>query len=404
MSLLVLNSGSSSIKFKLFETDENRVLASGMIEKIGEAEGAVRIDYGDRHPKVLVQSMVISDHHAGFILLQKLLQTLNIVEDFNTLAGIGHRVVHGGESFHAAVLIDTGVIAQIRRLIPLAPLHNPSNLAGIEVMQQLAPGVKQIAVFDTAFHQSMPEEAYLYALPFDLYEKEHIRRYGFHGTSHAFVAKAAAAYLERPLSSLNLITLHLGNGVSATAIQGGESVDTTMGMTPLAGLMMGTRSGDIDPAIVLYLLQKGAMSVDEVDTLLNKQSGLKGICGVNDMREVLTRSAEGDKQASLALNMFTRRLKKQIGAFTALLGRVDAIVFTGGIGEHAAVVREDACAGLDNGLGIKLDIEKNRAEEKGITEISTVQSRVKVLVVPTDEEQAIADQTRTVILGVPSEM
>lgn len=397
MKILTLNSGSSSIKFKLFEVMPMQVLASGMIEKISETVGHVKIEHGDEQSKVLEQSLEISDHHAGFSLIQKLLQTLEIVEDFNRLDGIGHRVVHGGESFHEAIVIDADVITQIEKLIPLAPLHNPSNLAGIKAMNQLAPEVRQVAVFDTAFHQSMPESAYLYALPYVLYTDEHIRRYGFHGTSHGFVAKAAAAYLERPLETLNLITLHLGNGASATAIQNGKSIDTTMGMTPLEGLMMGTRSGDVDPGIVLYLMKKIKMSADEVDTLLNKESGLKGISGVNDMREVLMRSDEGDERAQLALEMFTRRIKKQIGAFTALLGRVDALVFTGGIGEHAAAIREDTCAGMEEGLKIIIDTEKNRVIGKGVSEISSVQSRVKVLVIPTDEEREIAVQTQKIV-------
>ncbi|RLA72881.1 MAG: acetate kinase [Epsilonproteobacteria bacterium] len=400
MKILVLNSGSSSIKFKLFEMDAMQVLASGVIEKIGEAEGRVKIEYGDEQSKVLELSLEIPDHYVGFALMQKRLQSMNIVKDFNLLDAMGHRVVHGGESFHESVVIDADVITQIKKLIPLAPLHNPSNLAGIEVMNQLAPDVRQIAIFDTAFHQTMPESAYLYALPYALYEEEHIRRYGFHGTSHGFVAKAAATYLERPLNELNLITLHLGNGVSAAAIQSGKSVDTTMGMTPLEGLMMGTRSGDIDPAIVLYLQNHNTMSIDEVDILLNQKSGLKGICGVNDMREVIALSDKGDEKANLALEMFTRRLKKQIGAYTALLGYVDAIVFTGGIGEHAAQVREDACSSLEKGLGIVIDVEKNRAIGKGISKISSSLSRVKVLVIPTDEEQEIAVQTQNVLMSM----
>jgi len=396
MKLLVLNSGSSSIKFKLFEMDRKKVLASGICEKIGEENGSVEVGYNDT--QTLKHTVAIKDHSAGFILMQELLGSLGIIDDFRKLDSIGHRVVHGGEYFHKAAVIDANVISQIEKLSSLAPLHNPSNLTGIEIMRRLAPNVAQVAVFDTAFHQSMDEPAYLYALPYTLYEKEHIRRYGFHGTSHHYVAKTAAAYLKHPLEELNLITLHLGNGVSATAIKNGKSIDTSMGMTPLEGLMMGTRCGDIDPAIILYMIKNMMMSADEIDTLLNKQSGLKGICGVNDMREILALSAAGDKKAALALTMFTRRLKKQIGAYTALLGRVDAVIFTGGIGEHAPAVRKDTCAGLAEGLGIIMDNEKNLATGADIAEISSSESRVKILVVPTDEELEIARQTKELVV------
>jgi acetate kinase len=395
VKILVLNSGSSSIKFKLFEMDRKTVLASGICEKIGEENGSVEINRNSA--QALKRAVTIKDHNTGFILVQELLGSLGIVDDFRKLDAIGHRVVHGGESFHKAVVIDADVISKIEKLSGLAPLHNPSNLAGIEAMHRLAPDVKQVAVFDTAFHQSMDESAYLYALPYSLYEREHIRRYGFHGTSHGYVAKAAAAYMKRLPEELNLITLHLGNGVSATAVKNGKSMDTSMGMTPLEGLMMGTRSGSIDPAIILYLMKNKMMSADEIDTLLNKQSGLKGICGINDMREILALVDAGDKKATLALSMFTRRLKKQIGAYSALLGRTDAIVFTGGIGEHAPKVREDACAGLAEGLGIEIDTEKNLGPKGGIAEIGSSKSRVKILVIPTDEELEIAQQTKELV-------
>ncbi len=397
MKIFVLNSGSSSIKFKLFEMEPLAVLASGVCEKIAEKKGSIRIEYGTECLSILERSLRITDHLAGFVLIEQLLESLKIVDDFKELDAIGHRVVHGGALFHKAVRIDTNIMAKIEELIPLAPLHNPSNLSGIEVMKQLAPNVKQVAVFDTAFHQTMPQSAYLYALPYALYENDKIRRYGFHGTSHNFVVKVAANHLGVSLNTLNIITLHLGNGVSAAAVQKGESIDTTMGMTPLEGLMMGTRSGDIDPAIILYLLNNSAMSTEEVDTLLNKKSGLKGICGVNDMREIIALSDDGDEKAELALEMFTRRIKKQIGAYTALLGNVDVLIFTGGIGEHASLIREKACEGLEESLGIKLDSEKNCVSKKGLFEIGSTQSRVKVLVVPTDEEQEIAYQTNMLL-------
>jgi acetate kinase len=307
------------------------------------------------------------------------------------LAAIGHRVVHGGEAFHAPTLVDDDVIAAIRQMIPLAPLHNPANLDGILVARELFPDVPQVAVFDTAFHQTMPRTAYRYAIPGYLYREHHVRRYGFHGTSHHYVAKQAARLLDKPLSQCNLITLHLGNGASATAIRDGASVDTSMGMTPLEGLVMGSRCGDIDPAVHFYLCRHLGFDNDTLDDLLNRQSGLLGLCGVNDMREVHRLAEAGDEDAELALGVTCHRLKKYIGAYMALLGRVDALVFTGGIGENDAEVRHCACAGLE-ALGVALDTDANDAATTQARVISAVDSRVAVLVVPTDEELEIAQQ------------
>jgi len=289
-------------------------------------------------------------------------------------------------------LINDKVIETVRRLSPLAPLHNPANLLGIEVALQSAPDVPQVAVFDTAFHQSIPMHAFRYAIPQDLYEAHHVRRYGFHGTSHYYVAKQTATLMDRPLNSLNLISLHLGNGASAAAVKEGISIDTSMGMTPLEGLIMGTRCGDIDPAIIFYLKRETGLARDEVETLLNKDSGLKGICGVNDMRQIEELAQAGNSQAQLAIEMVCYRIKKYIGAYYAVLGRLDALIFTAGIGEKSPLIRAGACRGLSH-LGIDVDPEKNNRRSKEVFEIQTGDSSVKVLVIPTNEELEIAEQT-----------
>ncbi len=311
--ILVINAGSSSIKYKIFELKTLRVIQQGLIEEV-------------------------KNHHQAFKDLQ------DGIIDFEKLRAIGHRVVHGGEHFSEPVLIDAKVIETIKSLTPLAPLHNPANLEGIYAAQNLAPNIPHIAVFDTAFHQSVPPYSYRYPLPNELYERLHVRRYGFHGTSHHYVASEASKILQKPLKELNLITLHIGNGVSACAIEKGKSIDTSMGMTPLEGLMMGTRSGSIDPAIVAYLMREGGYGIDEVDTLLNKKSGLLGIAGESDMRTIL---ASKSQEASLAVDMFTHRLKKQVGAYMAILESVDALIFTGGIGENSEQIRTLTCKGLE---------------------------------------------------------
>lgn len=398
MKILVLNSGSSSLKFELFKRLDLSVLASGMIENIGDAKSAARISFVDSSgaEKEFERSVSITDHRSAIAVMDEMLQESGALVDMKELAGIGHRVVHGGEAFHEPVRIDDTVLNAIEELIPLAPLHNPANLMGIRVSMEHAANIPQVAVFDTAFHQSIPEHAYLYALPYDLYEKQKVRRYGFHGTSHAYVARQAAHYLGRPLEDLNIITLHLGNGASAAAIRGGECIDTSMGMTPLEGLVMGTRSGDLDPAILFYLGRENDMDMDTLDTLLNKKSGLKGICGENDMRRISKAAENGDHQANLALTMFCYRIKKYIGAYMAALGGVDCIVFTGGIGENSATIRQQSCYGLE-WLGVSLDNEKNSIRQNEIMEIQGTESRVKLLVIPTDEEYEIASQTLKVI-------
>ncbi len=394
MRILVLNSGSSSIKYKLFQMVGREVLASGLVERIGEETSTLT------HQAVNAQGEItethregrVADHREGMRQIVEALSASSTGEDGGGLAGIGHRVVHGGEDFTEPTRIDEKVLQVIRQNIPLAPLHNPANLIGIEVALEVAPDLPQVAVFDTAFHQSIPPRAYHYAIPHELYARHRVRRYGFHGTSHEYVAGQAAAFLNRPLASLNLITLHLGNGASVAAVRQGRCVDTSMGMTPLEGLIMGTRCGDIDPALHFYLLREAGLTPDELDAVLNKESGFKGICGTNDMREVLEKADAGDDRARLAIDMYCYRVKKYIGAYTAALGSVDAIVFTAGIGERAAPIRDACCQGL-SGLGIALDTEKNHGGSPPPFEIQTANSEVKILVIATDEELQIAEQT-----------
>ncbi len=398
MKILVLNSGSSSLKFQLFNMKDLSVLASGVIEQIGEEQGHARIKYLDfagNEQRTELNEPVLDQRNAVELMLD-LCRRKEILNDMTELAGIGHRVVHGGEEFHQPVLINDEVIASIRELIPLAPLHNPANITGIEVAMEKAAGIPQVAVFDTAFHQSIPEHAYLYALPYKLYEEQKVRRYGFHGTSHHYVSKKAAGYLGRPYEELKIISLHLGNGASIAAINRGSCVDTSMGMTPLEGLVMGTRSGDLDPAILFYLAREKGMDIQELDNLLNKESGLKGICGDNDMRTIGERAEQGDTRAQLAILIFCYRLKKYIGAYLAVLAGADCLVFTGGIGENDSNIRKNCLAGLD-GLGLFLDPEKNNSHSADIVEIHQERSPCKILVVPTDEEFEIASQTLKLI-------
>lgn len=398
MKILVLNAGSSSIKFQLFNMDHSSVMANGLVEQIGESESNARIKYNDingAEQKKEVKGCV-SNHEAALKLMSNLLIESGVIKDLNELDGIGHRVVQGGASFSKPVLVDEWVVSEIDRLIPLAPLHNPGHLAGIKVSLEQSPKVPQVVVFDTAFHSSLPKHAYLYAIPYKLYEDLKIRRYGFHGTSHHYIVKEAAKYLNKDVNSLNAITLHLGNGASMSAVRNGKSVDTSMGLTPLEGLIMGTRSGDIDPAVLFYLARKEGLSIDDLDRMLNKESGLKGICGSNDMREIGKMAEEGNEQAQLALDMFNYRIKKYIGAYSAVLGRVDCIIFTGGIGENDTSVRLHTCSDLEN-LGIKIDEAINNQRCQGIVKISTEDSPVKVLVIPTNEELEIALQTKEVI-------
>lgn len=374
MRVLVLNSGSSSLKYQLFDMADRTLIAGGAAERIGQSASDV------------------SDHAAALDQIAGVLEDVGTPEDGSELLAIGHRVVHGGEVFREPCLIDARVIEAIRGLSSLAPLHNPSNLLGIELAMSRRPDVPQVAVFDTAFHHSIPPRAYRYAVPEAWYRSHGVRRYGFHGTSVAYVAKQAARELGRPLEELNLIVLHLGNGASATAIENGKSVDTSMGMTPLEGLVMGTRGGDVDPGVILHLLRETGMSIEEVDAALNGESGLVGLCGVGDMRDVLERGSAGDPRARLALDVYIYRLRKYIGAYIAALSHVDGIVFTAGVGENSAEIRARACQGLE-GLGVQLDEARNRARAKGVRAIHRERAPVAVLVVPTHEELEIAEQT-----------
>ena len=406
MKILVINCGSSSIKFEVFEGKDCRLIASGLLEKIGSPEARLRqkrrLDNGTFGTSEIVEP--VADHAGGFALIDRVNARDKIIASESDLFGIGHRVVHGGELFQEPTLITGQVIAAIRRLIPLAPLHNPPNLLGIEVLRESFPRVPQVAVFDTMFHQTLPPRAFHYALPYDLYEKYHVRRYGFHGTSHLFVAKEAARYLGRALEETNLITLHLGNGASAAAIQNGRSIDTSMGLTPLEGLVMGTRCGDIDPALHFYLLRQTGMSPEELEGLLNSRSGLKGLCGSNDMREILAWGEQGNERARLAVDLFCYRIRKTIGAYVAVLGRVDALVFTGGIGENAAVIREKVLEGMEH-LGMTVDPQRNRNALGSVSEIQPenvmtnggAKNLSPILVIQTDEELEIARQTIRVI-------
>jgi len=395
MKVLVINSGSSSIKYQIFDVSDSSVLASGILERIGESSSRLIHSWqnAEGKHKEVIYTRRVPNHQRGFEWIVAVTTESGALRDENELFGIGHRVVHGGEVFHEPTLINEEVVATLREMIPLAPLHNPANLIAIEVALERFPHVLQVAVFDTAFHQTMPPFAYHYALPHEWYTVHHVRRYGFHGTSHHYVAKQAELHLRKPLEALNLITLHLGNGASATAIKAGKSVDTSMGMTPLEGLIMGTRCGDLDPAIHFYLARETGKSNEELESLLNEQSGLKGICGENDMREVERLAARGDPRARLAIDMYCYRIKKYIGAYFAVLERVDALVFTGGIGENSALIRKHSCEGLSS-IGIIVDDRKNSSVSPGgLFEVQAEQGLVNILVIPTNEELEIARQT-----------
>jgi acetate kinase len=399
MHILVINSGSSSLKYQLLDMAGDRVMASGLIERIGEEMGSItQKSNPDKWPDAKsVEHKAIPDHRAAMgLMVDKLIgEDWGVIGSLTDIDAVGHRVVQGGESFSAPVLVDADVVETIRANVPLAPLH-AANLVGIEAALELFPGTPNVTVFDTEFHQTMPPKAFLYPVPMDLYEELKIRKYGFHGTSHKFVTREAAKFLGKPVDEIDLITAHLGNGCSMAAVKNGRCADTTMGLTPLAGLMMGTRSGDVDPALFPFIARHKKMSVTEVDTLLNKQSGLLGVCGLNDMRDVHAARERGEEKAQLAFEMFAYRVKARIGAYLAVLGRADAVVFTAGIGENDAFVRAEACKGLE-GLGIKLSPERNERREPGVRRISTDDSPVAVLVVPTDEELEIAHATMTLV-------
>lgn len=396
MKILVINCGSSSLKYQLINMENETVMAKGLVERIG-IEGSILTHRPDGLDKVIIQQPMKDHKDAIKLVLDALIDSKHgVIKDMNEISAVGHRVVHGGEKYSSSVLIDEDVMKTLKECTHLAPLHNPPNIIGINACRALMPGTPMVAVFDTAFHQTMPKHAYMYALPYELYEKYGIRRYGFHGTSHRYVSHEAAKMLSKKISECRIITCHLGNGASVAAVLNGKSVDTSMGFTPLEGLVMGTRCGDMDPAIVTFLENEGKMSVDEVNNVMNKKSGVLGISGVSsDFRDIEKAAEEGNERAKLALEVFNYRVKKYIGAYAAAMGGVDAIVFTAGLGENAASAREDICKGLEF-LGVEIDSDKNNVRgHKAV--ISKDNSKVKILLIPTDEELMIARDTQEIV-------
>ena len=393
MKILVLNSGSSSMKFKLY--DDEKAISSGLVDKIGESVSNVRLKNLANAQDVERQESV-ENHQKAVKIIEDFFHESGILGSLAELDGCGHRVVHGGQNLTKPCLIDDAVLAEIERVAVIAPLHNPAHLVGMRAMLKVAPKVPNVAVFDTAFHATLPDFAYMYALPYELYEKQGIRKYGFHGTSHEFVSKKAAEFLGFKPSEFNAITLHLGNGASVCAVKNGKSIDTSMGLTPLEGLMMGTRCGDIDPAVVPHLIRSLNLNATELDTLMNKKSGFLGICGHNDLRDVENLANKGDKKAQLALEMFVYRLVKYIGAYFAVLPRVDALVFTAGIGENSDTIRLKVCEKLTR-LGFEIDEALNKGVRGELKLISKPSSSTKILIVPTDEELEIATITEKLV-------
>ena len=393
--VLVLNAGSSSLKYRLLDGESGAAEASGSVERIGEESGTLThcVD-GQDH----TEQRRIADFDDALRSTVEAFRQHGPAIDQDTLAAVGHRVVHGGDLFSAPVVVDDRLLDTVADLVPLAPLHNPANLEGLRVSMELFPDVPQVAVFDTAFHQTMPEHAYTYAVPLSWREEHRIRRYGFHGTSYAFVSRRAAELLDRPVDETNLVVLHLGNGASAAAVRGGRSVDTSMGLTPLEGLVMGTRSGDLDPAIHGHLHRDLGWSLEEIDRALYRDSGLLGLAGATDFREVTRRRAAGDAAATLAFDVYAYRVRKYVGAYYAALGELHAVVFTGGVGQHSADLRAAALGGLGR-LGIELDPARNAAPSSDARVVSADDSEVAVLVVPTDEEWEIARQALEVVRG-----
>ena len=396
MKILVINAGSSSLKYQLIDIETEEVLAKGLCERIG-IDGS-RLKHSPEGKDEVIIEKPMKDHSDAIKLVLEALtdKEYGVIADMSEISAVGHRVVHGGEAFSKSVVIDDAVKKAIEECIPLAPLHNPPNIIGIEACEKSMPGVPQVAVFDTAFHQTMPPKAFMYALPYELYQNDKIRRYGFHGTSHKYVSSQAAEMLGKPIEELKIITCHLGNGSSITAVDGGKSVDTSMGFTPLAGVVMGTRSGDIDPAIVKFIADSEHMSLEKVDNLLNKESGVLGVSGVSsDFRDLQAAAESGNERAALALEMFMYSVKKCIGEYAVAMGGLDAIVFTAGVGENSGDVRRGVLEGTEF-LGIKIDPEKNKLRGQKV-EISTPDSKVKVMIIPTNEELMIARETAALV-------
>ncbi|MBF4575978.1 acetate kinase [Frondihabitans sp. VKM Ac-2883] len=395
-AVLVVNSGSSSFKYQLIELEGERTLASGLVERIGEPTGVTKHKNAKTGDETSNDSIAIPDHAAGFAAMLKAFEQHGPSFDEHPLIAVGHRVVHGGSEFDRATVVTPDVEKAIERLSALAPLHNPANLQGIRAAREAFPDSPQVAVFDTAFHQTLAPAAYTYAIDAGLAEKHSIRRYGFHGTSHKFVSQAAADFLGKPLAELKMIVLHIGNGASATAIDGGRSIETSMGLTPLEGLVMGTRSGDVDPAVVFHLHREEGLSFEELETMLNKKSGLLGLTGNGDMRDVQDAASRGDEVAEGALAVYRHRIRHYVGAYIAQLGGLDAIVFTAGVGENNALLRRRTLLGLEF-LGITIDDDRNELGSRDARYISAEGAPVAVLVVPTDEELEIARQAAALV-------
>jgi acetate kinase len=403
MKVLVVNSGSSSIKYQLFDMTDESVLAKGLVERIGIPDSIINHFPSGKEPVITRQD--IPNHRVGIKLMMDALlhPEYGVIEDVSEISAVGHRVVHGGEKFSGSVLLTDKVMDALRENIELAPLHNPPNILGIEVCKELMPGIPQIGVFDTAFHQTIPEYAYLYGIPYKYYRKYKIRRYGFHGTSHKYVAQRAAEILKRPIEALKIITCHLGNGSSITAVKNGISVDTSLGFGTVAGIIMGTRCGDLDPAVIPFLMDKEKISVEEINEIIYKKSGFIGLSeGISsDKRDLREKANQGDERAIRTISVFTYGIKKYIGAYAAAMGGVDVIVFTAGIGENSAETRAEACEGLEF-LRVKIDPEKNKVRGKEAI-ISNNDSRVKVMVIPTNEELMIAKDTAEITTKLNSE-
>ena len=398
MNILVLNCGSSSVKYKLIEIKANKVLAEGGIEKIGLPDAFIKFKFGNEK---IQQDLDINDHVGAIksILDNLTSKEYGCIKDFKEIDAVGHRVVHGGEKFNKSVLINDEVIAKIKECYGIAPLHNPVNMAGINAINEVLPEVPQVGVFDTAFHQTMPAKSYMYALPYKYYAEDGVRRYGFHGTSHRYVSQRVCEFLGVEPKGKKIITCHVGNGGSITAVKDGKSVDTSMGLTPTEGLMMGTRCGDVDPGALIFLMDKHNLSSKDMLNMVNKESGLAGISGVSsDMREITAAAKQGNEKAILSLEMYEQRITKYVGAFAAEMGGVDIIVFTGGVGEHQSSTRANVCKPL-RFMGVEIDDAANDANNGDEGIISTPNSAVKVVVIPTDEEYMIAKDTEAIIEG-----
>lgn len=397
MKILVLNCGSSSIKYALYNMDDKSVMTSGGAERVGLDGAFVKVKLPNGEKKTVMHD--IPEHTEGVKFIFSLLTDpeIGVIKDLNEIDAVGHRMVHGGEKFNKSVVLTDEVLKTFEECIDLAPLHNPANLKGVKAVSELMPGLPQVGVFDTAFHQTMPAHSYLYAIPYELYEKYGMRRYGFHGTSHRYVSKRVCDFLGVNPADKKVITCHIGNGGSIAAVDGGKCVDTSMGLTPLEGLMMGTRSGDIDGGAITFLEKKLGLDADGMSNLLNKKSGVLGITGISsDMREIESANDEGNERAKLALDMYSYRIKKYVGAYAAAMGGCDIIVFTAGVGENQASMREDVCKNMEY-MGVKLDVEKNKTIRGEEAIISTPDSKVTVCVIPTDEELMIATDTMNLL-------